>query len=127
MNHAAIRTALDTKLAALGAITVAWPGVPFTPPASGVWYKPAILPGGVDVAGGVGGSVHQNGDFQVSVFAPAGTGTTALHAAADALVAHFDRVLLASGFLHCGVPEIGPLLQEADWLQLPVTVPYTVL
>lgn len=126
MNHAAIRTALDTKLAALGAITVAWPGVPFTPPTSGVWYKPAILPGGVDVANGVGGSVHQNGDYQISVFAPAGAGTTALHAAADALVAYFDRVTLGTT-LHTGVPEIGPLLAEPDWLQLPVTVPYTVL
>lgn len=126
MNHAAIRTALDTKLAALGAITVAWPGVPFTPPTSGVWYKPAILPGGVDVAAGVGGSVHQNGDYQVSVFAPSGAGTAALLTAADALVAHFDRVTLGTT-LHTGVPEIGPLLVETDWLQLPVTIPYTVL
>lgn len=126
MNHAAIRTALEKKLNALGAITVAWPGVPFTPPTSGLWYKPAILPGGVDVAGGVGGSVHQNGDFVVSIFSPAGSGTTALFAAADALGAHFDRVTIGTT-LHTGVPEIGPLLAEPDWLQLPVTVPYTVL
>ena len=126
MNHSAIRAALDMKLAALGAITVAWPGATFTPPDSGLWYKPALLPGGVDVANGVGGSVHQNGDYQISVFAPAGDGTATLYAAADALVAHFDRVTLGST-LHTGVPVIGPLLQEPDWIHLPVTVPYTVL
>lgn len=129
MTYAQIRAALEGKLAALGmaANLLAWPGVAFTPPVSGTWYKPAVLPGTVDAALGVGGSVHQTGDFQVSIFVPSGDGTVDLYTAADALVIHFDRALLASGSLHCGVPEIGPLFQEADWIHLPVTIPYTVL
>jgi hypothetical protein len=122
MTHTQIRIALEGKLAALGAILVAWPGVSFTPPSSGLWYKPAILPGTVEAGMGVSADTHPMGDFQVSIFTVPGSGTSALHTAADALVAHFDRARLGS--LQCGVPEIGPLIQEPDWLHLPVTVPY---
>lgn len=124
MTHAAIRAALESKLVALGMApdAVAWPGVVYLPPVGGVWYKPAILPGTVDYGLGVSASTHPKGDFQVSIFAASGLGLSALYAAADALVAHFDRALLGS--LQCGVPEIGPLLQEPDWLHLPVTIPY---
>ena len=132
MTHAAIRNALESRLAAMGlpAASIAWPGVKF-PAVEGqafpdLWYKPAILPGAVDAALGVGASTHPHGDFQVSVFYNAAlmTGTSALFAAADALVAQFDRARLGS--LQCGVPKIGPLMPEPDWLHLPVTVPYLV-
>lgn len=106
----------------LGAITVAWPGVVFTPPIGGLWYKPALLPGTVDYGLGVSADTHPKGNYQVSIFFPPGAGTSALFAAADAVVANFDRVRLGS--LQCGVPKIGPLLQEPDWLHLPVTIPY---
>ena len=130
MTHAAIRAALESRLAALGipVNAIAWPGVKF-PAVDGVrppnlWYKPAVLPGSVDAGLGVAAGTYPNGDFQVSVFYAASlmNGTGAIVTAADALVTGFDRVRLGS--LQCGVPKIGPLLQETDWLHLPVTVSY---
>lgn len=130
MTHAAIRAALESRLVALGlpSNAIAWPGVKF-PAVDGaafpnLWYKPAVLPGTVDAGLGVSAGTYPRGDFQVSIFYSASlmNGTGALVTAADALVAWFDRVRLGS--LQCGVPRVGPILQETDWLHLPVTIPY---
>ena len=127
MKHSEIRTALEQHLVAmcLPDGTIAWPGQKFTPPIGSVWHRPSILPGGVDAECGAGGALHQNGTYQVSCFAPPGSGTTEIHAAVDLVAAHFDRVSL--GYLSLGVPVIGPLFEEVDWLHIPVSIPYTVL
>lgn len=124
MTFNGIRALLDSRLALLSS-SVAWPGVVFTPPDGSIWYKPSLITSGVDSALGATGSTHPYGTYQVSVFAPAGSGAGALYAAADAVVAHFDRQGLSN--VKCGVPTIGPLLEEADWLHLPVSVPFSCL
>lgn len=119
----AARAALDTKLAALST-AVAWPGKPYTPPTSGAWYRPTLIPSGVDSEVGAGTAIRPRGTYQVSVFVPTAgaNGTGNLLSMADAVVAHFDRASL--GAVHCGVPEIGPVIEEPDWLHLPVSIPF---
>lgn len=125
----AARIALETKLLALPGLVasrIAWPGVAYTPPATGLWYKPALIPTGTESAVGVGASTHPQGAYQVSIFGKPADGAPGLYTAAEALVSHFDRAAVAAT-VHTGVPEIGPLLQEADWLQLPVSIPFICL
>lgn len=128
LNDASV--ALETKLAALpglSAAAVAWPGISYTPPTSGAWYKPALIPTETLKAAGAGASTHPRGAFQISIFRKPGPGAMrSLHTDAEALLSHFDRKALTAT-VHTGVPEIGPPLQEPDWLQLPVTVPFLCL
>ena len=126
----AARVALETKLLALPGLVpslVAWPGLNFTPPASGLYYKPDLIPSETLTAAGAGASTHPKGIYQVSIFGKAGSGMVALHNAAEALLAHFDRQALASGAVRTGVPDIGPPIQEPDWLHLPVSIPFLCL
>ena len=134
MTHAwnAVFACLDAKLITLTGITnalIAWPGITFTPPASGLWYKVDCIPATTDYAMGVNGSTHERGGYQVTVYAKPGAGTGALMAAADALVSLFDRAVLTGTTVtvHCGVPVPGPVLQEPDWLGVPVSIPFLAL
>ena len=124
----AARAALESRLLALPGITpaqIAWPGIVYKPPTSSLWYKPSLIP--TQTLSEFGGGTHPQGAYQVSVFAkPGPNGTVPLHAAGEALVSHFSRVALTAS-VHSGVPEIGPVLQEPDWLQLPVTIPFICL
>lgn len=119
----AARAALDSKLAAL-TTAVSWPGKVYTPPTSGPWYKPALLPAGVDTEVGAGVPLRPRGTYQVSVFVPThgAGGIGNLMGLADAVVAHFDRAGL--GAVQCGAPSLGPVLEEPDWLHLPVSIPF---
>jgi hypothetical protein len=119
----AARAALDTKMAAL-AVTTAWPGRSFTPPTTGNWYKPILIPTGTDTEVGSGAVNRPRGTYQVSIFMPS-SGNPCLGpllSAADAVVAHFDRAALSG--VQCGVPTLGPVIQEPDWLHLPVSIPF---
>ena len=123
------RVALETKLLALPGLVasqVAWPGVTYTPPTSGLWFKPALIPTGTEFSLGVGGDTHPKGAYQVSIFAKPGSGAVALHTSAEALLSHFDRKAVTAT-VHTGVPEIGPLITEPDWIQLPVSIPFLCL
>lgn len=123
MTWEAARIALDTQfltLSGLNTARVAWPGVPFTQPTTGIWYKISFIP--ASVAPEMGGADHEGGVYQVSVFAASGSGIGALARAADAVVALFSRRRLTN--VSCGVPTLGPVLEEVDWLHLPVSVPF---
>jgi hypothetical protein len=127
------RVLLDTKLLTLSGIVLAkvkFPGRPWTPPASGPWWKVDFIPAAVDVGAGLGGYTSERGTYQVTVFdKPGETQPGAIHTAADALVALFDRAaLVGTGVtVQCAVPLPGPLLEEPVWIGIPVQIPFQAL
>jgi len=125
MSWDAARAALDTQMATLAGATIAWPGRVFTPPAASTWHKVSFIPATVESALTASGDKHEKGIYQVSVFAPPGSGIGGITRAVDAVVALFDRKTL--GPVGCGVPVPGPLIEEADWLHQPVSIPFVVL
>lgn len=125
----AIRSALEARTALLTSYQIAWPGRSFTPPNTGSWIKPTMIPATVDSAMTMVGDTHERGIFQVSIFVATGQGEGPLFAAADAISNHFDRVQLAGTgvTVQCGVPTPGPVIQDPDWLHLPVSIDFTAL
>lgn len=130
----ACRALLDAKMAALPGVTagqISWPNRAFTKPASGLWYAVAFLPSDVESAIGIGASTHEKGIYQVSIYAPSNsaTGMVPVLTAADAVSAHFDRVILGSDPLRvqCSVPVPGPMLVETDLVQIPVSIRFLAL
>lgn len=110
---------------------VAWPNMPFTPTPGRPYFKANLLPG-EPLQAGVGESAmnRQSGVFQVTVFVPAGTGTKDIRSMCTALETHFKRGTVLT---HNGVKVTiwkayrGPQLQEANWLQCPVTIRFRTL
>ena len=128
------RALLDARMGLLPGVTAAlisWPNRAFDKPAGQVWYKVDFLPQDVDAASGLGGDTHEKGTYQVSVYAPANDpkGLTPGLTAADAVTAHFDRKqLTGSGLtLQCDVPIPSPMVQEPDWIQIPVSIRFVAL
>ena len=125
MSWTAARAALDARMVALptlGTAPVAWPNVPLAPQTA-LHYAVSFLPAGVDAP--LSGPAHEQGIYQVSVFAPAGAGLGTAIAAAQAVSDWFSRQNLSG--ISCGVPTLGPPIQEPNWLQIPVSIPFLVL
>ena len=123
-----IATALFQQLSAatLG-YPIAWPGTDFTPPATGVWLEPMVMPStGIDNGlAPTDGTVPQ-GLFQVSVFDRPGRGILAVNRAADEVKAAFLKNATITGLVrvqrHPWSFEIQP---DADRLSVIVTIPYS--
>jgi len=127
-----ILEALDTRLQALvfsPAIPISFPNRTFTP--SGAYLRTWWLPSPTETLGGttpVTAPLDYKGIYQVSVFWPIGSGSTPIMEVASAIAAHFKRGTKLS---HDGIdvwmddpPSVGPMIQESNVLQLPVSVPY---
>lgn len=121
---------LNAWLAALvfsPAIPIAWPNLAFTP--NGAYLRPWLLPARTEaLAIPISGPNEHAGIFQVSVFWPTGQGATTPMERASAIAVHFKR---GTKIDREGIsvridapPWVGPMIQEADVLQLPVSIPY---
>lgn len=105
----------------------AYPNRPFTMGSTAFW-RVDIIPTSVDAAMGVGGSSHEAGILQITRYEPIKAGAGSALTAADAMASHFDRVKLTGAVtVQCGVPTVGPTMQETDWFLVPVSIPFTVL
>lgn len=125
MTWTAASATLDARMSALpslGTSKIAWPNVTLAPQTN-LYYAVAFLPVGVSPE--LGGVAHEEGIYQVSVFAPAGQGMGAALTAAQAVSDHFKRY--RSGSVSCGVPTLEAPLQEPNWLQIPVSIPFRIL
>jgi len=123
-----IATALFGQLAAasLGYPT-AWPGTDFTPPATGVWLEPMVMPNtGIDNGlAPTDGTVPQ-GLFQVSVFDRPGRGILAVNRAADEVKAAFLKNATITGLVRVQRnPWSFEIQPDGDRLSVIVTIPYT--
>ena len=132
MNWDACRIALESRLLTLPGLdpaNIAWPNVVFDAQPGEIHYRVWLLPSDTSAAVGSNAWVSLRGIFQVSVYAPSGTGPAEAVQAADAVIAHFDRATLTSGgvTVSCGVPTPGPALAEAGWLHIPVSIRFQTI
>ena len=123
-----IATALFQQLSAatLG-YPIAWPGTDFTPPATGVWLEPMVMPNtGIDNGlAPTDGTVPQ-GLFQVSVFDRPGRGILAVNRAADEVKAAFLKNATITGLVRVQRnPWSFEIQPDGDRLSVIVTIPYS--
>ena len=127
-TNTAIATALFSQLtaAALG-YPIAWPGTDFTPPASGIWLEPMVIPNtGIDNGlAPTDGTVAQ-GLFQVAVYDRPGRGILAVNRAADDVKAAFLKNATITGLVRVQRnPWSFEIQPDGDRLSVIVTIPYS--
>lgn len=127
-----IRAALEAKLAAFALLPptyqVAWEGIPFTPPATGVWLRSVQIPARTtQLTLGVDALDLHTGVYQVSVMVGPGVGLGGALATADAVVGHFKRnTKLVSGSTTVVIETSsrGPAFPDGSWLNIPISIDY---
>lgn len=125
MSWTAAQAALDGRMAtlpSLGASAIAWPNRALAAQTA-LYYAIAFLPATVEPE--LQGKDHEGGIYQVSVFAPAGAGLGTALTQAQAVADHFKRQNLSG--VSIGVPTLSPPLQEPNWVQVPVSIPFVCL
>jgi len=127
-TNTAIATALFSQLtaAALG-YPIAWPGTDFTPPATGVWLEPMVMPNtGIDNGlAPTDGTVAQ-GLFQVAVYDRPGRGILEVNRAADEVKAAFLKNATITGLVRVQRnPWSFEIQPDGDRLSVIVTIPYS--
>ena len=112
--------------AALG-YPIAWPGVPFTPPASGIWLEPAVLPNnGLDNGLAATDEVVEQGLCQVIVWTRPALGMVGVSAAARQVAEVFPKNSSILGLIRVQrSPYMTVIDSESDKVGVLVTVPYS--
>ena len=127
-TNTTIATALFSQLtdAALGH-PIAWPGTDFTPPASGIWIEPMVMPNtGIDNGLAATDETTPQGLFQVSVFDRPGRGILAVNRAADDVKAAFLKNATITGLVRVQRnPYSFEIQPDGDRLSVIVTIPYS--
>lgn len=126
-------TAFTTRLDALvlsPPLPVAWPGIPFEPPATGMWLEARHFPGEpVDLIWDNDTQQNSMGFFQVSVFWRPGTNTgqnsqLAASEIADLVIAHFPKGLNIDAMKVRKGPWQSTAVNLPGKSFIPVTIPY---
>lgn len=104
-------------------LPIAWPGVNFTPPSSGMWLEVRFFPNEPNNIS-LSGKQQYIGFMQVSVFVRPGSGIASAISEAEAVQAHFPKALTLSSVTVRQKPYISPPIDEGDRIQIPVTIPY---
>ena len=106
---------------------IAWPGTDFTPPASGIWLEPMVMPNtGIDNGLAPTDATVPQGLFQVAVFDRPGRGILAVNRAADEVKAAFLKNATITGLVRVQRnPWSFEIQPDADRLSVIVTIPYT--
>ena len=92
-----IRSELETRLATYAAthnpiIPIAWEGLPFTPPTSGVFLQPIMLRSNRVSPSVDASSVRVRGDFQVNVVVRDGVGSALADTIAEEVMALYPII-----------------------------------
>jgi hypothetical protein len=123
-----IRGALTTRANATSGIpaATAYEGLKYTPTV-GTSYKAYALMPTQERPSTLGqyGDTLRHGLFQISLFYPAGSGTGAAEAMADAVKSQFvpgTDLTQNSVTVRISYAERGPIQQDPDWIMVPVTV-----
>ena len=113
------------------ALPIAWPNVPFTPPADHRYLRVQFVPNMANRVTIDSDGPHQHlGLLQVSVYWTKGQGEAAPRAVAAAIAAHFPCDLrLASGGLFVRItkrPDVRDMIVEVAAIQIPVMIDWEV-
>jgi hypothetical protein len=127
-----IRSAFVTRLLTFPALpSVAWENVSFTPTTGTTYLRPFLLPGEpVQAELGTAGQNRHSGIYQISIYAPAGVGTSAAGTLRDNLIDFFKRgTTMTYSDITVQIQKAfpGPMLQETDWIHIPITIRYRLL
>lgn len=126
-----IAAALDGRLNTLGSDPIAWENLDFTPTIGTLYLRPNISPATTDNVGMADASSDDHaGFYQVSVFAPSGTGKFAATTKADEIETHFKRgtELTFNGIIVrvTGVSRSSGA-RDGSWFTIPVTINYRTI
>lgn len=131
MNTALLEAFID-RLKTLGlspALPIAWPGIKFEPPATGMWLEMMYIPiEPENYSWDADGCVNARGLFQVSVFYRPGVGQIKPSAIADLIINHFHKGFFFIG--NVGVnkkPWQSASVTDSDRLFIPVSIPFAGL
>jgi Bacteriophage related domain of unknown function len=131
VSPAAARAVIEQRIESQwGATTViAWPNVPFTPPATASWLKVDFIWGqGSVMTKGAGGLDLVTGVLQLAIFSPKDTGDGASDALAESARAMVNRFRFGSPneSVMFGAAS-GPVKQfEESWRSVIVSAPFRV-
>ena len=112
--------------AALG-YPVAWPGVTFVPPASGIWLQVSFMPnGGVQDGIANDATVLAQGMFQIMVATRPGAGAIGITTVADTVVGALNKgVILSAPVRITRTPYQSPRIDEPGRMYIPITIEYS--
>lgn len=125
MSAQIIYQALRTHLNALADHPpIAYENQPYEPVVGSMWLRESFLPAETaPLTVADGGSMDFSGIYQVSVFAPAGSGAAAGQAVAEDVAEHFARGT-AVGQGRVQSVSIDPPVTEGGWWMIPVSIRY---
>ena len=105
---------------------IGWPGVNFTPPATGAWLEVAFFPN-TGRQNGLANSAQltPEGNYQVTCYMRPGEGVGPIQAAADAVRATFPKGRIITGSVRVTrTPYDMQFEQGSDRVAIAVTIPY---
>ena len=106
-------------------LPIAWPGVNFTPPQSGMWFEVRHFPNEPDhFAYDDDAKQTYRGFVQVSVFDRPGGGIVSATEEAEGVAARFAKGTALGPVLVSRKPYVSPAVYQDNLIQIPVTIPY---
>ena len=127
MTNSDILNAFNAILSAANlGYQIAWPGVKFTPPATGVWLEVVFFPN-TGRQDGLANSAQltPEGMYQVACYMRPGGGIDPIEKAASAIRATFPKGRIITGSVRVTrTPYDMSLSQDGDRMAIVVTVPY---
>lgn len=133
MSTADILEAFATRLKALvlsPVLPIAWPGIPKTPPSTGMWLEARFFPNEpMDLTWGYESQQDTIGFFQVVVYFRPGVNTgqssqVDASGVADEVIAHFPKGLVVDMVRVRKVSWQSPAIDLEGKSFIPVTIPY---
>ena len=103
---------------------IAWPGINFTPPATGIWFEAMMFPNEPTNLVMDSDTAEQIGFFQVTVCFRPGQGITLPMMTAEAVIAQFPKGTDLGPVKVRMRPWLAPTVTASDYQFIPVTIPY---
>jgi len=123
-----ILSAFTTRLNTLAfspELPIAWPGINFDPPSTGMWLEARFFPNEPgDLTWDVDGCLDTRGFCQVLVCYRPGTSQISASEIADAIIVHFPKSTTLDAVRVRKSPWQSPAVDTEGRSFIPVTVPY---
>lgn len=130
MNTTAILGSFLNRLDSFSELPIAWPGMPKTPPSTGMWLEALFFPNeGRDLAWDNDSQQDTLGFFQLSVYYRPGKGANqvsqiAAMEIADAIIYYFPKGFPVGDVKVRKEPWQGPAVNLKGKSFIPITIPY---
>lgn len=105
---------------------IAWPGVDFTPPDTGIWLEPVIIRGdGLDPGLPMDSTYMPNGTFRIGVCTRPGNGVVAVAAVAETIAATLVKgTRFSDGTFIVNHPKVQSAIIDPHRIVVPVSMAY---